>query len=268
MLSLFLGILSLAASPAQVDAGSRGELRVLSYNLNYGRAGSASILRVIEEADADLVVLQETHAGWERALEARLAKRYPYRSYRHDRRPAGGLALLSRYPFAAGEVLPSALGRFPAWRTVVETPLGPLQVLAVHLVPTRPADGESWMRGWVRGYYESQERRLRETDAYLAALQAGVPTIVAGDFNEDARGRSLARLAERGFANALELFDRGRATWRWTTRAGEVRWQLDHILASSDLEVTGAGVIDGGDSDHLAVLATIRRGAPVTSRGR
>ncbi|MFH1150780.1 MAG: endonuclease/exonuclease/phosphatase family protein [Actinomycetota bacterium] len=60
------------------------------------------------------VFLQESTPGWERQIRARLGHRYPQMAFHHED-GAGGLAVLSRYPFS-GEVISSAAGWFPAWR--------------------------------------------------------------------------------------------------------------------------------------------------------
>ena len=79
---------------------------------------------------------------------------------------------------------------------------------------------------------------------------------------EDARGRSLLFLARRGLESALERFHPFAPTWRWQTRMGMVRWQLDHILVGPSLRASAAWTLDGGASDHVPVLARIQRPAP------
>ena len=111
----------------------------------------------------------------------------------------------------------------------------------------------------MRGYFESQVERLRETEAYLALVSNDLPVILAGDFNEDARGRSLQKLMSLGFDTVLDRFRPWQPTWRWQTAMGEVRWQLDHIVLAPPLRATAAWVVDGGASDHVPVLARIER---------
>jgi endonuclease/exonuclease/phosphatase (EEP) superfamily protein YafD len=241
---------------AAADPGA--ELLVMSYNLNFGVAGDEGTIALIRAGGADLVFLQETNEPWERAIRARLADMYPHIAFRHASRRAGGLGFLSRYPLDLEQHAESPIGWFPAWRAVLDGPLGRVQLLNLHLRPPG-RDGGSYLRG----YMTSQGPRLEEARAHAALLDPALPAIIAGDFNEDAHGRSVRFLAERGFASALPRFQQAAPTWRWETPMGVVRWQLDHILTDEALEARAAWVMDGGASDHLPVLARVaRRAAP------
>jgi endonuclease/exonuclease/phosphatase (EEP) superfamily protein YafD len=247
-------------SGARARASDQGgaAILVMSYNLNFGVAGDEGTVDLIRKGDADVVFLQESNDTWERAIRARLADVYPHMVFRRASRRAGGLGFLSRYPLHPAQYEQSPIGWFPAWRALVDGPLGPMQLLNLHLRPPG-RDGGSYLRGYVT----SQEPRLEEARAHAALLDPALPAIIAGDFNEDASGRSVRFLAERGFESALPRFHQGAPTWRWQTRMGLVRWQLDHILTDRSLEATAAWVMDGGASDHLPVLARVaRRPAP------
>ena len=249
-----------APGPTEVRAAADPavELLVMSYNLNFGVAGDEGTIELIRAGGADVVFLQETNAPWERAIRERLSSVYPHIAFRHASRRAGGLAFLSRYPLRLEQYEESPIGWFPAWRAVVDGPLGLVQLLNLHLRPPG-RDGGSYLRG----YMTSQGPRLEEARAHAALLDPSLPAIIAGDFNEDAHGRSVRFLAERGFDSALPRFHQSAPTWRWETPMGLVRWQLDHILTDGTLEARAAWVMDGGASDHLPVLARVaRRAAP------
>src|SRR5690606_32923045 len=158
-------------------------------------------------------------------------------------------AFLSRHPLEPGKRNASPIGWFPAWRATLRSPLGPIQLVNLHLRPPG-RDGGSY----VRGYVTSQEARLTETRAPPGLLDGPAPASIAGDLHEGARGRSLRHPAELGDQSALDRLHPMRPTWRWTTRMGVVRWQLDHILCGGELRATDAWVIEGGASDHVPVL--------------
>ncbi len=230
-------------------------LLVMTYNLNYGVAGDEESIRLIEESGADVVLLQETNQAWEAALRGALSGVYRHMAFLDPDRRAGGLGFLSRHPIQLAETRASPIGWFPAWRAVVDGPIGKVQLINLHLRPP------SHRGGPVRGYFESQVDRLRETEEYLTLVSQDLPVILAGDFNEDARGRSLQHLLSLGFESVLDRFRPWQPTWRWQTAMGEVRWQLDHIVLTRPLRATAAWVVDGGASDHVPVLARIERAA-------
>jgi endonuclease/exonuclease/phosphatase (EEP) superfamily protein YafD len=243
-----------ARSPLPLPAGEP-YLTVMSYNVNFGLAGDPEGEAAIRAGDADLVVLQETTAAWERALRAGLGDRYPHMMFRHCC-GAGGLAILSRYAIDASEYLPKVGdGWFPAWRVVVTTPLGPIQVLAVHLRPPLSEHGSV-----VTGYFTTPGVRRAEIEAFVAHLDEDLPTLVVGDFNEPADGSAVRFLAERGLRSALPEFHPGADTWGWQTSLGTVRSQLDHIVYDPKLAALDARVIHAGRSDHHPVVAIFKRG--------
>lgn len=225
---------------------------MLSYNVNYGMAGDPETLDAIRNADADLVLLQETTGGWEAVLRGELAALYPHMSFRHCC-GAGGLGVLSKTKFSEHDYFAAPRAWFPAWRLLVETRLGPVQVLNVHLRP-QISDSGSVMSG----YFTTPPMREREIAAYATTLERDVPTLVVGDFNENDAGRALGYLKQRGFRSALPEFEPGADTWRWQTSLGEVNAQLDHIVYDPSLDPLNATVIEAGRSDHYPVLASFR----------
>jgi endonuclease/exonuclease/phosphatase (EEP) superfamily protein YafD len=237
-------------------------LWVMTYNVNFGLAGDPKTLDAIRRFEADLVLLQETTPAWEAAIRAQrtMARRYPHMAFRHYG-GAGGLAVLSRFPFEQREVVPSPGGWFPAWRVAVRSPLGPLQVMLVHLRPP-VSDGGSW----VSGYFTTRSFRRNQAEHFARVLDPALPTLVVGDFNEDAAGRAVRYLGARGLRSVLGEFRPKAKTWRWDTRLGRITHELDHILYSEHLEPLDARVIEAGRSDHLPVVALFQRARPGVPR--
>ena len=236
--------------PAPAPLGAP-ELRVLSFNVNYGVGHDPRNVAAVADADADLVLLQETTEESEAAFREALAGTYPHVLFR-DCCNAGGLGVLSKHPIREERWLEPTVGWFPAWRVVVDTPLGPVQALDVHLRPPM-SDGGSW----VAGYFSTRDDRREEIAAFFTALDPALPTIIAGDFNEDAQGRAIAFLADEGLVSALPQVDPRAKTWRWQTKLGKLRMMLDHVVYGPGLELRGAEVLDRGTSDHLPVLVVL-----------
>lgn len=227
-----------------------GAVRVMTYNVNVGLAGDAATIAAISAGNADLVLLQETTPAWETALRATLAERYPHQAYHHCC-GAGGLAVLSRWQVDVLDLVPPiGDGWFPAWRLRAASPLGPLQVMNVHLHP--PLDRQ----GSVVGYFSSRPIRRREIAELVERLEPGLPTLVVGDFNEGPGGGAVRLLERRGLRSALPLLVDGATTWRWPTSVGTVHQQLDHVAFDRALEPLDAVVLDGGRSDHRPVVVT------------
>src|SRR4029078_5896721 len=87
------------------------QLRVMSYNVNFGIAGDRRTIDAIEAAGADVVFLQETNACGGHAILHRLEGRYPHHRFADPEGwPAGGMGVLSKHPIVALDQLPKGAG--------------------------------------------------------------------------------------------------------------------------------------------------------------
>lgn len=249
--ALVIGIL-VAQPPAHADV--KRPLRLMTYNVNYGNPDPQSALDAIARADADVVLLQEITTEWQHLLRQRFASAYPHTMFRIHHRAAGGLAVLSKVPIQTEEVLASPeRGWFPAERLVLDTPFGALQILNVHL---RPAiEGGSW----IKGFMTTPPKRRREIAAYWKHVDASLPTIVAGDFNEDPTGLAVSFLAKQGLAR---VDTKGPTTWHYQvtnhgTTSDMLKIDIDHVMIDRRLSGRDGTVLDEGRSDHRPVIVTI-----------
>lgn len=230
-------------------------IRVMSYNVNFGLAGDRAGVAAVAAEGADLVFLQETNPAWEAALTRTLKRTYPHRRFTPPEDwPAGGMGLLSRFPIVALEELPPAGGPFFAWRVVLDTNVGRIQVLNVHLRPPMSDSGS-----WVVGYFSTREDRLHEIEAHALALAPSLPTLIVGDFNEEADGLAVQALARRGFVDAIATLHGNQPTWAWPLRGITLRFQLDHLLHDARFVTTASTIVSAGRSDHLPVWADFVR---------
>jgi len=256
-----VGLFLLALLAGASASGCRGAARrpeppqgpgfsVLTYNVNFGGPGMAETVAAIRAAGADLICLQETTPEWRATLVPGLQEAYPHRLFR-DAPGAGGMAVLSRWPVRELAWQPTAAGWFPGWHLEAETPLGPVELLALHLKPPLKADG-----GFSLGaYWSAGSVHRREVRELAPRLALDHPTLVLGDFNEDEESPAVRRFEALGLTNALPEFDRRTPTWRWRTSLGTLHRRFDHILYSQHLYCCAARVLQAGASDHLPVLA-------------
>jgi len=248
--AVMLVLLCGCASTRMPERPADPHFAVLTYNVNFGGPRPDLAAKAILRADADVVCLQETTPAWEKCLRVRLKETYPHVVFRHFG-GAGGQAVLSRFPVKeTAYVLPKA-GWFPGWIVEAQTPIGPVQILNVHLRPA-VSDRGSFSVG---SYYSTKAVRLDEMRWFAARLKPKRPAIVLGDFNEDDSGRAVRWLQTRGMKNALREFDTSTDTWRWRTGLVTFRDRLDHILYSPELHCFSAWVVKRGASDHLPVVA-------------
>lgn len=272
---------------------------VLSYNINHEASTSPirrqQILRAIFTSGADVVLLQETNAAWEQLLkDDAVALQYNNCYYHHPRpgdRPAGGIAVLSKFPLKNIDVVDTTRdidgSVFPALVCGVSVPIldgdcksqtttnrkeryASIHIANVHLRPPVNLDGSAWL-DTARKTEPTREAEIKE----LIRRTTVALDIIAGDFNEGDNGAALRYLVSQGFTDALQKYVPCRKeTHTWSLNWLTLYKRLDHILWSelsaitispqeddcktSLLKCVGCGVISGyenGASDHQPVLS-------------
>lgn len=174
---IFLSILVSASTlvaaekPAKPAPASKpATFSAATYNINFGNANLPTVVSDIRKADADIVALQETNRASQRYLSAKLAKRYPYRSFYTDRRSAaGGVGFLSKVPLKKVTYLPRKAGWFGAYLATVRLGGKDIRLASVHLTPSVPREGESLI--FFLGRWNKEEQlRIKELDVILPKL--------------------------------------------------------------------------------------------------
>lgn len=224
-------------------------LTVMTFNVHRDEAADAGTVSAIGEPDADIVCLQEITPAWERAVRARYATQYPYMVIA-PQTDAGGLAVLSRFPLEDHGILRFQADWHPAMRVVAQTPAGRVQLVHVHL--RSMFEGRS---NPLASFVKRSGDHVSEIRTYMEKAEPGIPTVVAGDFNENHTGKAVRWLEARGFQNALRLYRPRQHTWRGRTITRPVKMTIDHVLFDESFEPLDAWVARRGASDHYPVLA-------------
>jgi endonuclease/exonuclease/phosphatase family metal-dependent hydrolase len=240
----------LLASSCRAAEPKAQQFTVMTYNLNWGMPEPAKTVKAIRNAKADIVCLQETTGEWAALFRRELKGLYPHSSYSPNQGP-GGLGVLSKWPIQEIAWVPPAGYWFPACILKADTPIGPVQVLIVHLRPPLDDHGEAGLKPFI----ESQAIRRKEIEHFHGRLKAGLPTLALGDFNEDETGSAVKWLIGKGFADVLAKVDPQIPTWHGKLGGLDLVWRMDHILFSKDLACVGAQVLLEGGSDHYPLVA-------------
>ncbi|MFW6369503.1 MAG: endonuclease/exonuclease/phosphatase family protein [Myxococcota bacterium] len=247
--TLLLALSSISGStPAAAERPEGLQLRVVTYNVNFGRAGDMETLAAIGDAEADLIALQETNPHWEQEIRRAYGQTYPHMAFFYAG-AASGLALLSKLPFEH-EIIENPGPWFPAMLAVVGTREGPVQVLNLHLRPPI-SDGGSW----VSGQLTTRTYRRDEAEEFGRRLDPEVPALIVGDFNERS-GHAIRYFRSLGARDAVADMAGSTHTWRWPLRWITLRKQLDHVLHTEHFVPLDLEVREVGRSDHLPIMAT------------
>ena len=218
-------------------------VRMYSANVFYLNNDTARIRQSIEAADADIIVLIELASDPALKIDELLAG-YPHRaaSMRLDQtRGPSRSVIASRWPLIARADPPDGLHAVAA---TVRTPLGPVNVVGVHL--TRPWPFQhSW--GQI-----SQTMALGEVVENLDG-----PIVVAGDFNSVSSAR-IGKQVRRDLG--LRPAPGFPGTWP-SDLPSALGITIDQVYASPDLAFVSRGLGRPNGSDHRPVVTEISRAA-------
>lgn len=277
-------LVGLVVAPAQSFADDSPPLRVMTWNIWHGGkedgadVGVQRVIDVIQQSQADVIAMQETYGSGEKIAEA----------LGYHFHPRGtNVSLLSRYPVVEDI---SVFEPFKCVGAIIELPSK--QRVACYSI-WLPFNGEIWQPGTrdvsdkqgmlavCQPSHDDLQAMWKLIEARLAdAKYAGIPIIIAGDFN------SMSRLdyipaAQADYQVAIDwptsqvLPNAGfRDAWRelrpevnrqldatWTPRFPEQEQdRIDYIYyRGENLQATDVQRIDTHEpkfpSDHAAVVA-------------
>lgn len=240
-----VGFLSIAPSDAQA-AGTPG-LRLMSWNVKYGRddasgeVNPAQIAAAIRGQRADLVVLQEVSRGWAIGGGTDVAE--------YLRRELGMAAYWA--PAADGQfgnllLAPKSsrlevehhylpYGQGPMWRSYLEIRVAGFSVIATHLTHRK----------------QNTPTRLRQIETILDEK----PDVVVGDLNFWPTWQERRMFVSAGFLSAQD--EKGEAA-AFTSPTSRPTNRVDWMWVGRRLEVSSFEILkDVKASDHFPIVATL-----------
>lgn len=225
----------LAEPTAEAEAGG-AVYRLLHINLRYDNATPEAALSLIGRIRPDVVTLNEVSQQWVDRL-ALIEAAYPYRIVCPPPSPVGGVAILSRRPFAPHfEPYCGDRGAFAHAR--VDFGGRTMDVATLHL-------------GWPWPF--AQPWQLPHLAPLLASV--GETAIVAGDLNSVPWSHSARQVAAAADARLLRGIG---PTWLHGALPAWLRpligFPIDNVMVKGEVVPLGVGTTDSARSDHLPVL--------------
>lgn len=221
-------------------------LRVMTVNLQYGRAAAPGLVDLAHRSGADVLFVQELgDSGATRLKAAGLGELLP--SVMHDDRTFSyrGSAIYARYPLREGLAIRSSFASQPTAR--LELPGGQTaQLVCVHPHPPFPPWNRVSVPRW-RGE--------------LATLPppGDEPAIMAGDYNATHDHAAFRRLLRLGYLDAAGQVGNGLLpTWGPEPSGRPAVMTFDHVLVDPRCAVLRTSVHPMPGSDHRALFAELR----------
>jgi endonuclease/exonuclease/phosphatase (EEP) superfamily protein YafD len=228
--------------PVPVPRAAYGapRLRIFVANVLFDNPHPEGIVREIDAADADVVMLEEFTTRWQRALErASWREEYPHRLVTPHGTTSRS-AILSRLPLE--ETVIEYTERSPLLGATVDVGGRSVRLLNVH--PAAPVfNFPRW-----RAQADAVNATLRHTSGRVVA---------AGDFNVTQFNFWLDEIQDLGLRSAHEFLGRGTAT-TWPNRQSPFPpVRLDHVMVSDGVTPLAIREGVGEGSDHKPVIVDL-----------
>ncbi|MGW0199328.1 endonuclease/exonuclease/phosphatase family protein [Nonomuraea sp. NPDC003201] len=236
-----LGFSVLPRALGRAEATTGRPLKVMTINMLFGRADTATIMKLVREFQPDVLSTQELTPGAVTDLdEAGLKELMPYRVLQ-DEWSAGGSGLYSRHPVEPlWNVMPPVGHQMPA--AMISLPGGkPIEFIDAHPFPPLGPQVIEWNEA-MAAFPSTSPDRIR---------------IIAGDFNASLDHAALRGLLARGYKDAADTVGAGLIpTWPANKRVPPII-TIDHVLVDERVGVKEVSVRDVPKTDHRAVLAEL-----------
>jgi vancomycin resistance protein VanJ len=241
------------AFTANGEADTLLRLRVLTFNADHGKCDVDAFVRLIHEAQPDVVLLQD---WWPRFNDVVFGSGWYHRQ-------DGELCIASRRPLAEteglGPVYPSGFGKRPSGSMTSRKLIGQsgsVHVVNLHLATPRRALEAVIDRGseGAAPLQKNMDLRAAQSAAFRRVVDSiKGPVVVAGDFNTPTT--SAIYLGSWGdLTNAFST-----AGWGWghTYVTGRAGIRIDHVLVDRNATVRKCWVGPHIGSEHRPVIADI-----------
>jgi vancomycin resistance protein VanJ len=228
------------------------EITAMTFNVLGSRSDPEQIISVIQEANADIVALEEARGRLPDQLKSQLSETYPYQVT-----PASGwfsVALISRFPIREVEYRTVCADEGRHLRAVVEIAGRQVAVYAIH--PPAPA-WNSKIKHWydIPRYYDEKRLQALTTFAVDQVKQETLPVLLLCDCNTTPRSRQY-RLLDGVLDEAFGARGWGFGFTHPVDPFPLVR--IDYVWYSQDFAALDAEVWpDTGTSDHHPVWARL-----------
>ena len=223
-------VATVPVAPTTADSG----VTVVSQNLAHRNHNVGGAVTMLEQEDADIVLLQEYTPSWHVALES-LRSGYPY-AVTVPQAGGFGIAVFSKIRIERYEVL--RLGILETPFIVVELDA---EVFKGHLVAVH------FRSPMIKSWSEDRNRQFNELTSFLVSL--GSPYLVIGDFNNTPYAPTMRDFMRktRTYLASPHLLP------TWPMPIGTIGLPIDVALGTADIRFGSGSTLAPIGSDHRGI---------------
>ena len=248
---------------ASADFALAGDnLRIATFNINWGNVNLPDIKRVIDAANADVVCVQESTAASERFLSREFRATYPHIKFKgyKGRFAAERFGFISRLPLNNIRYKPPGKGLFGTYFAQFKHNDREVRIANVHLTPFTVRRGAGF-RGAMNALSAVEVKHKDEIRAIESEIDVSKPTLVCGDFNSLSTFVAPKRLAELGLSDSFSAVTKNadaNPTWRWPVGKMHIQFRIDYIFHSTHFKTADSKIIPTIGSDHFLVVSEFK----------
>lgn len=214
-------------------------IRLMLSNVYHGNKNYEGFLKLVRQENPDLLITQETSAGWREALQA-LNNEYPYRIYAVQTE-LDWIMLFSKLPIVESSES-SKQNNFPPLLTTLQYQNKSITLFSLH--PSTPKSGKG-LAG----------RNLQFETLASVVKNIATPKIIIGDLNSSMWSPYFSKLE-----NDSGLFSVRKGIGilpTWPTYFPPMMIPIDHCLVSSEFRVVNCRTGSNIGSDHLPLIVDL-----------
>lgn len=238
-----------------VNSGRQAQVSLMTYNLFFQNKNPDSSIQNIKEANPDILVVQELTPKMEVNLNNSIGKNYPYKNTL-ALRGTHGIGLYSKHPILSNQLLKND-GNLP-FAQVIEMKLNSkkIQLINVHFAsPAIAVENPQNFLTLLASNYDLRERQLQKIHTLMEQGAFDVQILI-GDLNTT-KYEPLYRKLKTDWVDLFDISGIGSGLSFPNSSNTRPMFTLDYIFLRGNLNGIEAKVIQGGSSDHLAVIGKV-----------
>jgi len=232
------------------------EITVMSYNLFFKNKNQDQSISIIKKANPDILFVQELTPTWASKIEKSLGGSYKYKLTK-SLKGTHGIGIYSKYKISNQEFLKNSANKPFAQIVNLSVEDKSIQLINTHLAsPAIAVENKDKFLSLFRANYQIRKEQIINLNE-LAENQNYDCQLLVGDLNT---------------LHSEPIFKRLKLKWV-NSNNGILRWlkynfphsskiipivTLDYILGRGKLKFIESKVIEGGSSDHLAIMTKMK----------
>lgn len=229
---------------------------LMSYNVYFKNQSPQLAIKLIQEQQPDVLLIQELTPSWHQQLVSRLGNQYPYQIAK-PLKGTHGIGIYSKYRISNVEYLNNS-SRLPIAQMVTLHVNGK-KVLLTNLHLASPARAVEHPERFFEYMESNAHLRVAQWEKLVNKLASKKlrDQLIIGDANT-LPYEPLYRTIRKSYA---DLHSKAGQGWGWTfpntARIPFPFLRLDYALAKGKIKAHEMNVLEGGSSDHLPIYLQV-----------